>query len=204
MLEGGQVDMQAEEVEEHVGVDLSVGVVGKNNYEEPECGSAADFLLGVEIEGDPPGRMEVEAGGAQCRLTGGNATNSRGGREREVAARQEAKTKVKTEVQTATMTTRLLVARSTSATQINNQPTTGASKCRGPFGEARAEGKRQSHQRLRCLRSRDQHCNKSRRHLSSADDRRWDDGRWCNRRRRRTIDGGAGGQGWEDEDDETG
>jgi hypothetical protein len=29
-LEGGQVDMQAEEVEEHVGVDLSVGVVGKN------------------------------------------------------------------------------------------------------------------------------------------------------------------------------
>ena len=29
MLEGGQVDMQAEEVEEHVGVDLSVGVVGK-------------------------------------------------------------------------------------------------------------------------------------------------------------------------------
>ncbi len=33
-------------------------------------------LLGVEIEGDPPGRMEVEAGGAQCRLTGDNATNS--------------------------------------------------------------------------------------------------------------------------------
>ena len=31
MLEGGQVDMQAEEVEEHVGVDLSVGVVGKKN-----------------------------------------------------------------------------------------------------------------------------------------------------------------------------
>ena len=29
MLEGGQVDMQAEEVEEHVGVDLLVGVVGK-------------------------------------------------------------------------------------------------------------------------------------------------------------------------------
>ncbi len=58
----------------------------KINYEEPECGSAANFLLGVEIEGDPPGRMEVEAGGAQCRLTGGNATNSRGGREREVAA----------------------------------------------------------------------------------------------------------------------
>jgi len=87
MLEGGQVDMQAEEVEEHVGVDLSVGVAGKNNYEEPECGIAANFLLGVEIEGDLPGRMEVEAGGAHCRLTGGNTTNSRGGREREVAAR---------------------------------------------------------------------------------------------------------------------
>ena len=50
MLEGGQVDMQAEEVEEHVGVDLSVGIVGKIFYEEPECGSAANFLLGVEIE----------------------------------------------------------------------------------------------------------------------------------------------------------
>jgi hypothetical protein len=183
-----------------LGWTCRLALLAKKNYEEPECGSAADFLLGVEIEGDPPGRMEVEAGGAHCRLTGGNATNSRGGREREVAARQEAKT----EVQTATMTTRLLVARTTSATQINNQPTTGASKCRGPFGEARAEGKRQSHQRLRCLRSRDQHCNKSRRHLSSADDRWWDDGWWCNRRRRRTIDGGAGGQGWEDEDDETG
>jgi len=60
MLDGGQVDMQAEEVEEHVGVVLSVGIVGKKNYEEPECGSAADFLLGVEMEGDPPGRMEVE------------------------------------------------------------------------------------------------------------------------------------------------
>jgi len=50
MLEGRQVDMQAEEVEEHVGVDLSVGVVGNKNYEEPECRSAANFLLGVEIE----------------------------------------------------------------------------------------------------------------------------------------------------------
>ncbi len=29
MLEGEQVDMQAEEVEEHVGVDLLVGIVGK-------------------------------------------------------------------------------------------------------------------------------------------------------------------------------
>ncbi len=37
------MDMQAEEVEEHVGVDLLVGVVGKRKYEEPECGSTADF-----------------------------------------------------------------------------------------------------------------------------------------------------------------
>ncbi len=77
---------------------------------------------------------------------GGNATTSRGRREQEAAARQEAKTKVKTEVQTATMTARLLVATTTSATQANNQPTTGASECRGPFGEARAEGRQQSHQ----------------------------------------------------------
>ncbi len=55
MLEGGQVDMQAEEVQEDVGVDLSVGVCCKN-YDEPgRCGSAADFLLGEEMEGDPAG-----------------------------------------------------------------------------------------------------------------------------------------------------
>jgi hypothetical protein len=36
--------MQAEEVEEHVGVDLSVGVAGKINYEEPGSGSVADFV----------------------------------------------------------------------------------------------------------------------------------------------------------------
>ena len=46
-------------MEEVVGVDLSVGV--PKRYEEPEsCGSAADFLLGVEMERDPPGREEVE------------------------------------------------------------------------------------------------------------------------------------------------
>jgi len=40
-------------------VDLLVGVPKK--YEESEsCGSAADFLPGVEMEGDPPVRMEVE------------------------------------------------------------------------------------------------------------------------------------------------
>jgi hypothetical protein len=53
------VEVEAEEVEEVVGVDLSVGVPKK--YKEPEsCGSAADFLLGVEMERDPLGREEVE------------------------------------------------------------------------------------------------------------------------------------------------
>jgi len=60
LIKGGQVDVMAEEVEEDNGVDLSAGVVCKK-YEEPEsCGSAADFLLGMEMEGDPPGRKEVE------------------------------------------------------------------------------------------------------------------------------------------------
>ena len=54
------MDLLAEEVEEDVGVGLSVGVVCKK-YEEPEsCGSAADFLLGEEMKGDSPGREEVE------------------------------------------------------------------------------------------------------------------------------------------------
>jgi hypothetical protein len=54
------VDVSAEGVEEVVGVDLSVGVVCQK-YEEPEsCGSAVNFLLGVEMVGDLPGRMEVE------------------------------------------------------------------------------------------------------------------------------------------------
>ncbi len=54
------MDVTAEGVEEVVGVDLSVGVVCQK-YEEPEsCGSAANFLLGVEMVGDLPGRMEVE------------------------------------------------------------------------------------------------------------------------------------------------
>ncbi len=34
----------------------------KNNEELESCGSAADFLLGEEMEGDSTGRMEVEAG----------------------------------------------------------------------------------------------------------------------------------------------
>ena len=60
MIEKGQVDVSEEGVEEVVGVDLSVGVVCQK-YEELElCGSAAKFLLGVEMVGDLPGRMEVE------------------------------------------------------------------------------------------------------------------------------------------------
>ena len=60
LIKGGQVDVLAEEVEEDVGVDLLAVVVCKK-YEEPKsCGSAANFLLGVEMGGDPPGRMEVE------------------------------------------------------------------------------------------------------------------------------------------------
>ena len=52
--------MLAEEVEEDVGVDLSVGIVNKKYAELESCGSAANFLLGVEMEGDTLGRMEVE------------------------------------------------------------------------------------------------------------------------------------------------
>ena len=49
LIEGGQVDVLAEEMEEDVGVDLSVGVCYQK-YEEPgPCGSAGDFLLGEEI-----------------------------------------------------------------------------------------------------------------------------------------------------------
>ena len=55
MIKGVEVEVEAEEVAEDVGV-------GQNNYEEPgPRGSAADFLLGEEMEGDPSGREEVEA-----------------------------------------------------------------------------------------------------------------------------------------------
>lgn len=55
MIEGVEVEVEAEEVAEDVGV-------GQKHYEEPgPCGSAADFLLGEEMEGDPSGREEVEA-----------------------------------------------------------------------------------------------------------------------------------------------
>jgi hypothetical protein len=43
LIEGGQVDVLAEEVEEDVGVDLLAGVVCKK-YKEPEsCRSTADY-----------------------------------------------------------------------------------------------------------------------------------------------------------------
>ena len=59
MLEGVDAEMEAEEIGHR---DLSVGVVCKN-YEEPgPRGSAAHFLLGVEMEGDPPGNENVEGG----------------------------------------------------------------------------------------------------------------------------------------------
>ena len=54
------MDVSAEGVEEVVGVDLSVGVVCQKYEELESCGSAANFLLGVEMVGDLPGRMEVE------------------------------------------------------------------------------------------------------------------------------------------------
>ena len=51
MLEGVDGEMEAEEM----GQDLSVGVVCQKNYDEPgPRRSAAHFLLGVEMEGDPP------------------------------------------------------------------------------------------------------------------------------------------------------
>jgi len=62
LIKGGQVDVLAEEVEEDVGVDLSACVVCKK-YEEPEsCRSTANFLLGVEMEGDP----RQDGGGGGC------------------------------------------------------------------------------------------------------------------------------------------
>ena len=57
MIEGVEmeVEVEAEEVAEDFGV-------GQNKYEEPGSrGSAAEFLLGEEMEGDPLGGEEVEA-----------------------------------------------------------------------------------------------------------------------------------------------
>jgi len=59
LLEGVDGEMEAEKIGHR---DLSVGVVCKN-YEEPgPRGSAAHFLLGFEMEGDPPGNENVEGG----------------------------------------------------------------------------------------------------------------------------------------------
>jgi hypothetical protein len=56
LIEGVEVEVEAEEVAEYVGV-------GKKNYEEPgPRGSAGDFLLDEEMEGDPPEREVVEGG----------------------------------------------------------------------------------------------------------------------------------------------
>ena len=61
--------MEAEDME---GIDdLSAGVVGQKKYEERgPRGSAADFLPGVEMEGDTLGRdgvqMEGDTLGGQC------------------------------------------------------------------------------------------------------------------------------------------
>ena len=72
LLKGVVVDVEAEKMEEEA-VDLSVGIVGKNNYEEPEsCRSAKDFLLGEEMEGDSTGRMEVEAGAHPLKINDSN------------------------------------------------------------------------------------------------------------------------------------
>jgi len=50
LIEGVEVKVEAEEVAEDVGV-------GQKKYEEPgPRGSAADFLLGEEMEGDLSGR----------------------------------------------------------------------------------------------------------------------------------------------------
>ena len=63
LLEGVDAEMMEAEEAEDMGQDLFDSVVCKKNYEEPgQRGSAAEFLLGEEIEGDPPGREEVEAG----------------------------------------------------------------------------------------------------------------------------------------------
>jgi hypothetical protein len=54
LIEGVEVEVEAEEVAEDIGV-------GQKKEELGPRGSAADFLLGEEMEGDPSGREEVEA-----------------------------------------------------------------------------------------------------------------------------------------------
>ncbi len=52
-------------MEKDVGVDLSVGVCFQKFEELGPCGSAGDFLLGEEIEGEQPGREEVVGDGSR-------------------------------------------------------------------------------------------------------------------------------------------
>ena len=54
MIEGVEVEVEAEEVAEDIGV-------GQKKEELGPRGSAADLLLGEEMKGDPSGREEVEA-----------------------------------------------------------------------------------------------------------------------------------------------
>ena len=73
MLEGVDAEMMEAEETEEMGQDLLVSVVCQKIYEEPElCGSAADFLFGEEMEGDPPGREEVEAGAQPLKINDNN------------------------------------------------------------------------------------------------------------------------------------
>ena len=52
-------EIEAEEMDQ----DLLVCVVCQKKYEEPgPWGSAAHFLLGMEMEGEQPGREEVKGG----------------------------------------------------------------------------------------------------------------------------------------------
>jgi hypothetical protein len=186
---------------------LSVGVVCKKKDEEPgPCGSAAHFLLGMEMEGDPPVTEKVEVFLLGMEMEGDPPVTEKV--EGDALKAVSADLCCTTNDSNSQFSSPINVAAAVNDDQVDAgfavDDDSDIESTAAVDDAQVAEGKRQSHQRLRCLRSRDQHCKKSRRHLSSADDRRWDDGRLCNRRRRRTIDGGAGGQGWEDEDDETG
>ena len=56
MLKGVDAEMEAEEME-----TVSAGVVCPKNHMDPgPRGSAAHFLLGMEMEGDPPVTEKVE------------------------------------------------------------------------------------------------------------------------------------------------
>ena len=69
------MDVSTEEVEEVIRVDLSVGVVCQK-YEEPgPCGSAGDFLLGSEMEGDSLGREEAKGDASLTAFYNSNDSN---------------------------------------------------------------------------------------------------------------------------------